>query len=141
MPKHSPPLPRLGELLLTLRREIIESCRKEGLPNNLSLPEAEILWFIGPDGSATMKAIAEHLRITPPSVTSMVRELERKGIVLRKADLSDRRAVSIVFSKSAKDIYTAVKKKKESVLKKMLSRLTDLEKKELERLISILIKE
>ena len=141
MSKHSPPEPRLGELLLTFRRKIIESCRKEGLPNDISMPEAEVLWFIGPDGSATMKAIAEHLKITPPSVTSMVRALEQKGIVERKADPADRRTVSIVLSKTAKELHSAIKKKKDGVLKKMVSRLTEKEKKELERLITILIKE
>ena len=141
MSKHSPPEPRLGELLLTFRRKIIESCRKEGLPDDLSIPETEILWFIGPDGSATMKAIAEHLKITPPSVTSMVRTLEEKGIVLRKHDPTDRRTVLVVLSKKAKDLYSAIKKKKDGVLKKMLSRLSEKEKKELERIITILIKE
>ena len=141
MSKHSPPEPQLGELLLTFRRKIIEACRKEGMPDDLTMPEAEVLWFIGPEGAASMKAIAEHLKITPPSVTAMVSEMEKKGMVLRKADPNDRRTVSIVFSKKAKDIYSAVKKKKDGVLKKMLSRLSEKEKKELERLISILIKE
>ena len=141
MSKHSLPEPQLGELLLSLRRKIIESCRKEGLPDDLTMPEAEILWFIGPEGSVTMKAIAEHLKITPPSVTSMVRALEEKDIVERRADPADRRTVSIVLSKKAKALYSAIKKKKDGVLKKMLSRLSEKEKKELERLISILIKE
>ncbi len=141
MSKHSPPEPRLGELLLTLRRKIIESCRKQGLPNDLTMPETEVLWFIGPEGSAAMKAIAEHLKIAPPSATSMIRTLEQKGIVERKSDPSDRRTVTIVLSKKAKELYSAVKKKKDGVLKEMLSRLGEKDKKELERLIAILIKE
>jgi DNA-binding MarR family transcriptional regulator len=141
MSKHSLPKPHLGELLLTFRRKIIESCRKEGLPSDLSMPEAEILWYIGPDGSSTMKAIAEHLKITPPSVTSMVREMENKGLVLRKADPSDRRLVSIVFSKKAKDLHESIIQKRNGVLEKMLSRISEKEKKELERIIAILIKE
>ena len=141
MSKHSPPEPRLGELLLSLRRKIIEACRKEGLPNDLTMPETEVLWFIGPEGSATMKAIAEHLKITPPSATSMIRVLEEKGIVERKSDPTDRRTVTIVLSKKAKELYSTVKKKKDGVLKKMLSRLDEKEKKDLERLITILIKE
>ena len=139
MSKHSLPEPQLGELLLSLRRKIIESCRKEGLPDDLTMPEAEILWFIGPEGSVTMKAIAEHLKITPPSVTSMVRALEEKDIVERRADPADRRTVSIVLSKKAKALYSAIKK--DGVLKKMVSRLTEKEKKELERIVAILIKE
>jgi DNA-binding MarR family transcriptional regulator len=133
--------PLLGELLLTFRRKIIESCRKEGLPNDLSMPQVEILWFIGPDGSQTMKAIADHLRITPPSVTAMIAEMEKEGIVKREIDLSDRRRICIVLSKKAKIIYSSISQKRDEVLRKMLSRLSLSEKKELERIITILIKE
>lgn len=141
MKKHSPPEPRLGELLLSLRRKIMESCRKEGLPNHLSMPQVEILSFIGPDGSATMKEIADHLKITPPSVTTMIAEMEKKKIVERKADPADRRRVSIIFSKSTQKIYSSILEKKKEVLTSMLSRLSAHDKKELERIITILIKE
>jgi DNA-binding MarR family transcriptional regulator len=140
MVTYSTPDSHLSELLLTLRRKIIESCRKEGLPNDLSMPQVEILSFIGPDGSETMKAIADHLKITPPSVTAIIADMEKKKIIERKTDPNDRRRVSIVFSKSAKVIYSSILKKKNQVLKKMLSRLSAKDTKELERIINILIK-
>jgi DNA-binding MarR family transcriptional regulator len=141
MNTHSPSTPLLGELLLTFRRKIIESCRKEGLPNDLSMPQVEVMSFIGPDGSETMKAIADHLRITPPSVTAMIAEMEKKGIVKRTVDPKDRRRISIVLSKKAKIIYSSILEKKNEVLQDMLSRLSATDKKELERIITILIKE
>jgi DNA-binding MarR family transcriptional regulator len=141
MKKHLPPDPRLGELLLSFRRKIMEACRKEGLPNHLSMPQIEIISFIGPDGSATMKEIAGHLKITPPSVTTIIAEMEKKKIIERNVDPSDRRRVSIVFSKSAKTMYSSISKKKKEVLDAMLSRLSVNDKKELERIITILIKE
>jgi DNA-binding MarR family transcriptional regulator len=141
MNTHSQSTPLLGELLLTFRRKIIESCRKEGLPNDLSMPQIEVMSFIGPDGSETMKAIADHLRITPPSVTAMIAEMEKKGIVKRVVDPSDRRRISIVLSKKAKVIYSSILDKKHEVLQKMISRLSATDKKELERIITILIKE
>ncbi len=141
MNTHSQSTPLLGELLLTFRRKIIESCRKEGLPNHLSMPQIEVMSFIGPEGSKTMKDIADHLRITPPSVTAMIAEMEKKGIVKRTVDPSDRRRISIVMSKKAKIIYSSILEKKNEVLYKMLSRLSATDKKELERIITILIKE
>jgi DNA-binding MarR family transcriptional regulator len=135
----SPPL--LGELLLTFRRKIIESCRKETLPNDLSMPQLEVMSFIGLDGSETMKDIADHLRITPPSVTAMIAQMEKNGMVKRQIDPDDRRRVSIILSKKAKTIYASILQKKNEVLQQMVSRLSLKDKKELERIITILITE
>ena len=131
----------LEDLVLTFRRKIIDVCRKEGLPYDLTLSQAEIVRYVGKAGKGTMKDIASHLKITPPSATAMIDELEKKDVVLRKADLADRRIVSITLTAKAHKIYSAMQKHKETVLNEMLSRLSPTEKKSLERIITILIKD
>ena len=57
--------PHLGDLLLLFRRNIMEKVKKEGLNQDLTFPQMEILHFIGIYGEKTMKSIAEYLKITP----------------------------------------------------------------------------
>ena len=129
----------LSDLLLVLRRNIVEAIRKEGLKQDLTFSQMEVMGFIGPNGKETMKSIAEYLKITPPSATEIVSEMERKGLVKRINDKSDRRVVDIVFTPTAKKLFNSISKRKEMISQKMISRLNTEDRKNLERIIRILI--
>ncbi len=131
--------PNLEDLILTFRRKVMDVCRKEGLTSDLTFSQIEIVKFIGLDRSVPMRAIADHLKITPPSVTSIVDELEKKGVVTRQPDPQDRRIVSVSLTKKAKALYGAMAKHKENILHDMLSRLNAKDRVSLERIIKILI--
>ena len=132
----------LGDMLLILRRNIVEIIRKEeGFGHDLTFSQVEVLRFIGPEGKETMKSIAGYLKITPPSATAMVAELERKGLVSRKGDKDDRRTVFIIPTEMSKKLFTSLSKRKDAIFKKMISKLNEKDKKDLERIIRILIKE
>ena len=129
----------LENLILTFKRKIADVCRKEGLLYELTFTQIELVRYIGPDGKVTMKSIAEFLKISPPSATSMVAELEKKGAVLRINDPNDRRIVLVSLTKKTREVYTKMQKHKETVFGDMLSRLTLADRKSLERIITILI--
>ncbi|PZR55296.1 MarR family transcriptional regulator [Xylanimonas oleitrophica] len=60
----------------------------EGLPANL----AEALWLLGgAETSPSMRELADRLRCDPSNATVLIGELERRGLVARAADVSDRR--------------------------------------------------
>ena len=129
----------LGDLLLILRRDIHESIKKEGFKHELTFSQMEALRFIGPSGKATMKGIADYLKITPPSATGIVDELQKKGLVKREDDKKDRRVVFIVSTLQAQKLFNSMHKWKDAIFHKMLSKLSDKDKKNLERIIKILI--
>jgi len=129
----------LGDLLLTLKRNILENIRKEGLQHELTFSQVEVLRFIGPAGKETMKNIADYLKITPPSATEIIAEMEKRGLVERKSDKGDRRIVLIVLSDIAKKLFVSISKHKDVVLKKMISKLNEDDQRTLERIIRILI--
>ena len=129
----------LGELLLFLRRNIIEGMRKEGLKHDMTFSQMEVLHFIGPSNKVTMKNIADHLKITPPSATEIIAEMEKRGLVKRKKDKKDRRVVFITSSDTAKKLFISSLKKKQIILNKMISKLSEIDQKNLERIIRILI--
>lgn len=131
----------LGDLLLIFRRNILESIRKEGFKHDLTFSQAEVLCFIGPSGKETMKNIAGYLKISPPSATEIVAEMDKKGLVKRKNDKNDRRVVFIVLTDMAKKLFVLLSKRKDIILKKMISKLNEKDCKSLERIIRILIAE
>ena len=131
----------LGDLLLVLRRNIRENIKKEGLKHDLTFSQVEALRFIGSHGEKTMREIANYLKITPPSVTEIVGDMEKKGLVKRKSGKVDRRVVFIVLSDTSKKLYASLNRQKNAVFKKMISKLNEKDKKNLERIIRILIEE
>jgi len=131
----------LSDLLLIFRRNILESVRKEGFKYDLTLSQVEVLRSIGLSGKETMKNIADYLKITPPSATEIVAELEKKGLVKRENNKKDRRIVFVVLSDKAKKLFVSLSKRKGAVFKRMISKLRLNDRKNLERIIRILITE
>ena len=125
----------IGDLLLAFRRRIVEALKKDGHKEELTFSQVEVLHLIGPSGKHTMKSIAEHLKITPPSATVLVSEMERKGIVSRVNDPKDRRVVYIALTEKTKKTYLSICKRKEVILERMVSKLTPADRKTLERII------
>ena len=99
----------------------------------------EVLDFIGLSGKETMKNIADYLKITPPSATEIVAEMEKKHLVKRINDKKDRRIVFITLTSMAKKLSVSLCKRKEFILEKMLSKLSEKDHKNFERIIRILI--
>ena len=131
----------LEDLLLVLRKNIIEVMKKDGLKDDLTFSQVQVLHFIGPHGKSTMKNIADYLKITPPSATEIIKEMERKGLVKRIGDKSDRRIVDIVFTPISKKLFNSICKRKKQFFKKMISKLGVVDRNNLERIIKILITE
>ena len=129
----------LSDLIFIFRKNILKSIKKEGFKHDLTFSQVEILGFIGPTGKETMRSIADHLGVTPPSATEVVKEMEKKGLVKRVDDKKDRRIVFIVLSPSAKKLSVSLCKQKELMFKKMLSKLDKKDHENFERIIRILI--
>jgi len=137
--KKTPEKSNLGDLLLILRRNILDSIKKEGFRHELTLSQIEVLRFIGLSGKETMKSIATYLKVSPPSATETINEMEKRGLINRETIKSDKRVVLISLTIAAKKLYISVSKRKNDVLKKMISKLEEPDKKNLERIIRVLI--
>ncbi len=129
----------LGDLLFILRRNIVEAIKKEGLKHDLTFSQVEVLYFVRPEGKVSMSNIADYLKITPPSATEIISDMEKKGLVKRINDKADRRVVHIVFTSFAKKLFVSIAKRKELILKKMIYKLNRTDRINLERIIRILI--
>ncbi|MFF3767527.1 MarR family winged helix-turn-helix transcriptional regulator [Streptomyces sp. NPDC001922] len=94
----------LSRLLGPLRRAVLRSTRAaEGLPD---LPDAQIemLRVLSADGPLGTRAVAERLRISPSTVSNLVRTMAAAGLVERHSSTTDLRAVDLSVTPHALEL-------------------------------------
>jgi DNA-binding MarR family transcriptional regulator len=87
-------------IMRLLRREIATA---------LSLTTAEYsvllaVWYLDRAGDKTVRAISDHLHVAAAYVTSEVGRLVERGLLIKRPDPVDRRAVGVELTKSARGI-------------------------------------
>src|SRR6478672_1212823 len=71
-------------------------------PLGLSLPQYRLLAFLA-DGETASSKLAEIMAVSAPSVTSVVLNLEGRGLIERRPDPVDRRRQPLVLSGAGVD--------------------------------------
>ena len=126
----------LDDVLISFKHIINASLLKEARSYDLSLSHLEIIMYIANKGEVTMKDISSWLHITPPSVSTLIDILVKKNIVTRTQSKKDRRTVYITLNKEAHKLLSSIHKKKISMFKKMLSKLSNDDRSELIRILN-----
>ena len=130
----------LQDLLLLFKRTLSDLYRKETMPLHCSISHLEILHYISEHKNPTMKDIAAHLRITPPSVTTLIDAMVESKLVKRENAAGDRRSVRVLLTPQAKKLQVSLQKKKTALLTSLLKKLTIEQKQQLSDIIRTLIK-
>jgi len=97
--------------------------------------EIEALMFLKDSGTSTMKAIADHLRIKPSSVTPIIDRLFKKGILKRIADKKDRRVTYIALTKNGLKEIDRKHKQIHKNIKKVFIKLSEKNKQDLIKIL------
>ena len=127
---------QLDETLISFRHMMTTLLLKEAKGSGLSLSHFEIIMYLAQKGKVTMKDIATWLNITPPSASVLVDVLVKKNLVSRIQSNKDRRTVHIIINKEAYKLMTEIHKKKMSLFKKILSKLSSEDKEDLVRILN-----
>ncbi len=69
-----------------------------------------ILEYISKNEFCTQKELAEHLHISPPSVATTLKRMEKSGFIERKSDDFDSRKKRLVVTEKGKKILTDFRK-------------------------------
>ena len=131
----------LETFIMELHNNMIYELRKKAMKFNFTFSQMEVLRYVVKKKDPTMKDIANYLHITPPSVTAIIEFLCGKGFIKREVDKNDQRMVRIVITPKALKIFNSFKNKKLQVLKNVLTKLNNKERKELMRILIILNKD
>jgi DNA-binding MarR family transcriptional regulator len=83
---------------------------RQEIAATLSLSSAEYsvllaVWYLEREGEMTVRAIANHLHVAAAYVTSEVGRLVDKGLLAKRPDPVDRRAVGVGLTKAARDLF------------------------------------
>ena len=131
----------LEDILLAFRRKLSDSLRKEAENMKCPISHIDTLVYIAEKGTPSMKDIATHLGITPPSTTAIIESMQNKKLVKRVLDEKDRRTIKIELTNKAWVFLKTLHQRKFEIFTKMLSKLSEKEQKEFIKILTILIKE
>lgn len=87
----------LEQATLLVVRQLID--RRE-----LSLTASDVLHQLDTDGPARLSVLAAGAGLSQPSMTQLIQRFERRGMVSRTADPSDRRAILIAITETGRDV-------------------------------------
>ncbi len=108
-----------------------ERARAESNLTDCSFLHLHTLHYLETNGAASMKDVANFLHITPPSATSLVNSLVRRGFLSRVNNESDRRVVKLALTKTGRSLLQNSFKRMLALVEKNINRLSETEKKTL----------
>ncbi|HEX6419744.1 MAG TPA: MarR family transcriptional regulator [Acidimicrobiales bacterium] len=129
------PGPDVGALAARLRTGVTRLARLMRRQGDAGLSPSQIsaLTSVEIHGPMTLGALAEHERVAPPSITKVVAKLEAAGLVTRRGDPGDRRAVQVSVTPAGRALLADMRQRKDLWL---ASRLADLDDDQRARLLA-----
>lgn len=108
---------------------------RDGL-ENLTMQQFQTILFVHTKKKVSMSEIAQQMKITPASTTSMVDKLVKKDFLERSSDPENRRAVYIALSAHAETHFEKMMQSKLFHLSTIFAELSEQDRKDLERVLT-----
>jgi DNA-binding MarR family transcriptional regulator len=106
----------------------------------LSRTAASVLATLRDTGPRRITDLAEREAVAQPTVTTLVGRLERDGLVARRTDPGDARAVLVHLTQHGLDRLSEMRLAREAVLERRLAALTEQERAVLAEVLPVLDK-
>lgn len=98
------------------------------LSSEVSMPEIQVLVFLGQSGAGRMSDIAAHMFSSLSNMTVIVDKLVKKGLVERSRSQEDRRVVMIALTEKGEEYYLQHHEVKLELSRRMLGALDENER-------------
>lgn len=131
----------LEETLFAFRRKLGDILRQEAEDLKCPISQIDTLTYVAEKGTPSMKEIATHLKITPPSATAIIEIMQKKKLVTRVSNDKDRRTIRVTLTPKAWKFFKSLHERKFDIFNKMLSKLHNNERKQFIKILTILIKD
>ena len=125
------------QLRLTVLR-LARRVRAERADDAMSDGRLSVLALLANEGAQTLGSLAEHERVTPPSMNRTINALVEAGLVTRDADASDGRKVVIDLSDAGRTLVRETRRKRDAWFSARLARLSPEERATLDAAAPIL---
>lgn len=132
------PLPELPDRLHSVAIHLLRRLRIEDDRAGLGAPRLSALSVLVFRGEMTLGQLAAIEQVRPPSMTRLVRELEKDGFVSTAPHPDDGRATLVRPTSEGAGIVQEGRSRRVRVLQTMLDGLSDRDRKTLRRAVTIL---
>ena len=95
------------------------------LQGSLSIIQLHVLTILEGEGPVSMSRLAESLDVSVASATGIVDRMEQRGLVERRHAENDRRVVLVHPTRAGEAIFTELEHHRRTMLREVLSRLTN----------------
>ena len=136
-------VPRLSPLDIADRLHsaaihLLRRLRTEDSASGLSAPRLSALSVIVFAGPITMSDLAAAEQVSPPTISRLIKDLERDGLVRRRRDPDDRRVQRVHATKKGQRLLEEGRRRRVATLAAELERLPTVRRHDLARAIEIL---
>jgi DNA-binding MarR family transcriptional regulator len=88
--------------------------------DEVTLTQYRSLVVLASRGPQSVAALAEAVAVTPPTASRLCDRLVRKGLIRRREDARDRRAVRLALSKAGRELVDAVTARRRAEIARLL---------------------
>jgi DNA-binding MarR family transcriptional regulator len=115
----------LATLVSALRRQLVRRTAADWAAGQLSTAQVELLLAVERRPGISVRDVADHLNLAPNTVSTLVRQLTGRGLLVRGRDPVDRRAVMLTISREAERRFSEWRSARAHVLEEALGTLDD----------------
>jgi DNA-binding MarR family transcriptional regulator len=128
----------LADRLHSAAIHLLRRLRAEDDASGLTAPRLSALSVIVFRGPLTLGELAAAEQVQPPTISRLVRELEREGLVRRTGDVTDRRIHRVEATAAGASLLHAGRRRRVAVLAESLRALAPAERRQLESATAVL---
>lgn len=149
MAKHPEPVPKVGETvesaLSTLQRWSTRSDNRRKLQGSgvaaLSSTDSWLLERVVSSGPVRMSKLAAWMAVDKSTMTTEIRRLEKAGLVVRRPDSTDRRAVLVTSTDDGRDAIARHRRAAQDVYDTLVGKWSEQDRQEFSRLLGRFVDE
>jgi DNA-binding MarR family transcriptional regulator len=134
----APPFERLADRLHSAAIHLLRRLRAEDAAAGLTAPRMSALSVLVFGGPRSIGELAAAEQVRPPTISRLVRDLERDGLVARETDAADARVQVVRATAAGEALLVAGRRRRVARLSAALAALTPDEREALERAAPLL---
>ena len=131
---------QLGERYLAVHHRMHRAVNDQMTGCGLSMARTKVLMRLREQGPTRQSALASAFELSPHSITDMVDALERRGLVERQPDPTDRRAKLVAITDAGEAGLDVANATRERLLKQIFGALSETDRATFLRLLDSLDK-
>ena len=126
----------LAEALMAVARQLRERSAETLAPWDITPAHLRALRTLARHGTMRLSELSDRLQIAPRTATEVVDALQARGLVRRRADPGDRRAILAEVTEHGSGVLAEIRATRGAEAERILGRLSPAERAELARILS-----